>query len=46
METHQYEHYMAKEHPHRYQKDVLGHRFDPKDCGHPGTGFLIRTIDI
>lgn len=46
METYQYEHYMAKEHPHCYQKDVFGHRLDPEDCGHPGTEFLISTIDI
>ena len=49
MEAHyrQWEHDTAKEHPHSYQKDVLGDRADPKVCSHPKTGFLnLGTIDI
>lgn len=43
----QYRHYIAKEHSQDYWKDVFVHRADPKDCGHPRSGFLnLSTIDI
>lgn len=42
-----HEHDLAKEHPRGYQKDVSGHRVDPKDSGYLRTGFLnLGTMDI